>query len=497
MKKITALAFLIISFTLSLSCGTNKEDRGKMLAETYCGSCHLYPDPNILDKATWENGVLPEMGIRMGQLDNFNKLASFSQDELLEKINHHIYSDKPYMSQEDWELLKAYILSKAPEKPLAQKNKIPIDTNESNLFKTIIKPSKLDLYGNTISITLKEGEKGFSISSESKHWVNFDEKGNMTSYQDVPGTFVQTISRNNQKFSLSIGRMNPNELKMGKLYKLENNEYTPISHIDSLRRPVSFDIGDLNQDGIDDFVICEFGFEVGQLSWFDGKTLKKHVLKSDPGARNIILKDFNQDGKLDILALMTQSREGVYLFLNKGNNNFEEKALLTFQPAFGSSYLELADLNQDGKEDIIIANGDNGDYSYSKKNYHGIHYFENQGNFEYKEKLFFPIYGLTKAILKDFDQDGDLDIASTAYYFEKDQKQNERFLYFENKGNLKFTCSNFNIPYSGKYIALEAGDIDLDGDMDIILGSYKIDKRIEEGELMGHQFTLLLNQLNK
>lgn len=497
MKRNTRIYQLVFLTIFILSCGTNKEDRGKKLATTYCASCHLFPEPDILEKSIWENSVLPEMAARMGQVDIFNKLASFSQEELNEKLNHGIYSDKPYLSEEDWELLKNYILSQAPVKSLPQENKLPIDTSNNDLFKTIIRPSKLDLYGNTTSIWIENGKKGFYLASESKHWVRYNEKGKFISFIDSPGPIVQTQKNTDRYYSLNIGKMNPNELRLGALYQWNKDKFQLIPEIDSLRRPSDFKIGDLNHDGINDFVLAEFGFEVGQLVWYDGKTFEKHLLKAEPGARNIILKDFNNDSFLDIMVLMTQSREGVYLFLNNNNHEFEEKVLLEFHPAYGSSYLELADLNQDGKEDIILSNGDNGDYSFSKKNYHGIHYFENLGNLSFEEKLFLPIYGMGKAILRDFDQDGDLDIASAAYYFEKDQKENERFLYFENLGNLKFSCSNFNLPASGRYIALEAGDIDLDGDLDILLGSYKINKRLEDKEIPGHQFTLLINQLNK
>src|SRR3954469_6385489 len=39
---------------------------GKQLATTYCASCHQLPDPSMLDVKSWENGVLPQMGPRLG-----------------------------------------------------------------------------------------------------------------------------------------------------------------------------------------------------------------------------------------------------------------------------------------------------------------------------------------------------------------------------------------------------------------------------------------------
>ena len=41
-------------------------EKGKILAATHCQSCHQLPDPSSLDAASWENGVLPAMGPRLG-----------------------------------------------------------------------------------------------------------------------------------------------------------------------------------------------------------------------------------------------------------------------------------------------------------------------------------------------------------------------------------------------------------------------------------------------
>src|SRR5690348_8737836 len=40
--------------------------RGEVLAAKYCLSCHMLPSPGLLDAVTWEKGVLPAMGPRLG-----------------------------------------------------------------------------------------------------------------------------------------------------------------------------------------------------------------------------------------------------------------------------------------------------------------------------------------------------------------------------------------------------------------------------------------------
>ena len=212
--------------------------------------------------------------------------------------------------------------------------------------------------------------------------------------------------------------------------------------------------------------------EAGELIWVNGKTKKKNILKIQAGTRNVSIKDMTGDGLPDILVLTAQSREGVSLFINKGEGKFMEKPILLFDSVYGCSFMEVVDFNQDGKDDIIITNGDNADYSKTLKNYHGVHIFLNDGRNNFKEKYFYPVYGATKTIARDFDLDGDLDLAMIAFYAEPIMPQNESFLYFQNQGNLNFKVSNLNIPFGGRWMVMDAGDADHDGDLDLMLGNF-------------------------
>ncbi len=44
----------------------NSLDSGKLLAQRYCQTCHLFPEPSLLDKKTWVTSVLPNMAQRLG-----------------------------------------------------------------------------------------------------------------------------------------------------------------------------------------------------------------------------------------------------------------------------------------------------------------------------------------------------------------------------------------------------------------------------------------------
>ena len=168
---------------------------------------------------------------------------------------------------------------------------------------------------------------------------------------------------------------------------------------------------------------------------------------------------------------MAQSKEELILFTNQGQNKFSEKIIYQFPPVYGVSYFELADFNGDGHPDILLTNGDNWDLSPIKKYYHGIRILMNDGKNNFKIAQFFPFYGASKAVARDFDKDGDLDIAAIAFYDDPKEQANT-FLYLENKGGLMFSSSSILAAENGKWITMEACDFDRDGDQDIILGSF-------------------------
>jgi len=93
----------------------NSETTGKELALIYCKICHLFPEPDLLDKKTWTTSVLPNMGLRLGikQKDNdpFNNLDSIDM-EIVKRLN--IYPKNPIILKEDWEKIVEYYKNEAP-----------------------------------------------------------------------------------------------------------------------------------------------------------------------------------------------------------------------------------------------------------------------------------------------------------------------------------------------------------------------------------------------
>ena len=150
-KKFIGTIYLLGSIVMIVSCNNFKKNhshkdepdenitKGKILAATYCQSCHMLPDPLLLDTKNWENGVLPGMGPRLGIFNyNFKEYASSRNDHDLDK---NFYPSKPVLSMQDWQYIIDYYTSVSPDSLPAQQRKKAVKKEES-LFNVEIPPLK-------------------------------------------------------------------------------------------------------------------------------------------------------------------------------------------------------------------------------------------------------------------------------------------------------------------------------------------------------------------
>jgi hypothetical protein len=438
---------------------------GEELAKTHCGSCHSFTEPALLDKKTWTESVLPEMGLRMGIGDR-NVVLNRMSFQLFDRLcNIGIYPDKPVISPKEWKRIVAYYERNAPDALTDSASSVSGPVADTPFA---IRTLPISGQGQISMVRFMPERREIWACTRSNEWHSFDLDGTLKSNRQIPGTVVDLLDGGKPLF-LSIGNMLPNEDRNGRL--LQSNPRGDKFEIvlDSLHRPVQFLRTDMDGNGNMDWLIAEFGFETGRLRWFDGEDKKPHLLSEKPGARSMFPVDADKDGDTDILVLFAQAREEVVLYRNEGGGRYTPVSLLSFPPVYGSSALEWADMDNDGDGDLILANGDNADYSIVPKPYHGVRIFLNDGSFSFRQSAFIPVNGATKALARDFDLDGDIDMAMIAFF--STQKDKSAFLYFENNGKGGFSASNLGVP-GGHWLVMDAADMDGDGDQDLVLGNF-------------------------
>jgi hypothetical protein len=247
--------------------------------------------------------------------------------------------------------------------------------------------------------------------------------------------------------------------------------------VDRLPRAAQTEFADLDGDGDTDFAMCLYGNHRGRFSWFrnlGGDRYQEEILVEKSGAIHCLARDINGDGSIDLALLMAQENETFQIFTNLGRGDFRSEHVFQRPPVYGHNHFELADFDRDGMEDLLVANGDNGEFTSPPKRFHGLRIYRGQGGGRFQESAewFFPLNGATKALARDFDGDGDLDIAAIAFFPDYERSPRESFVYLENRGRWSFAPATFQQCIAGRWLTLDAGDLDGDGDLDLVLGSY-------------------------
>ncbi len=499
MKKIT---FIFITITF-LSCNKSPQNTeqsysppqpsglsGKELAELHCASCHAYPNPSLLDKKTWMEKLLPNMGARLGiQTKGYDPYKGMEQMDVMMIQAGEAYPEKPRIVQEDWDKIVKYYQTEAPEKlDLPKSNEKIEDLSQfsvkkllKNDFLPIVTMAKIDeqnqqIFLGTLDGTLRAYDSNLKLKKKYS--------------SESPSVGIWNHSAT-QFDLLTIGQINPNEQQNGVFLNFEADKERGIPQIKELKRPVDFVEIDINNDKINEVFVAEYGYEWGLLSWYEktGKTWKRHLLSNEVGASRILINDFNKDGLPDLAVLFAQGNEHISIYYNKKFGEFEEKQVLRFTPVYGSSDLELIDFNKDGYMDLLYSNGDNADFSAVQKPYHGVRIFLNDKRDNFKEAYFYPLGGAFRVKSADFDLDGDNDIVASSFFPIDERIPSNNFIYLEQVTPLNFKIKTFKQANLGKWMTMDIGDLDKDGDTDILLGSFMLSMRMGERQVLENSKT--------
>src|SRR6266568_3193895 len=286
-----------------------------------------------------------------------------------------------------------------------------------------------------------------------------------------------------------LGSIFPWDALVGKVVLLENegDHFTQHVLLDDVRRVADVEAGDLNGDGYVDLTVGVFGYARGEVLWLENRGKKDgqwhfldHQLLDRPGVIHVPVGDLDGDGDLDIAAVVSQDEEELWLFENLGQGQFKPRRIYA-SPNYdvGSAGLVVCDLDKDGKLDLLLPQGDNLEDPYAwPQPYHGCLWFRNLGNWKFESKRIANFGGSYAAAVGDLDGDGDLDVVLVSLCNDWTDPARPSVIWLENDGHQNFKMRPIDSAPIG-LITVACGDLNNDGRADIVAGSLLLPPIVE------------------
>lgn len=217
------------------------------------------------------------------------------------------------------------------------------------------------------------------------------------------------------------------------------------------------DIHVANIDGDADLDIVGASSSADEITWWENdgnEQFIEHIIDSNfDYADAVYVEDVDGDGNMDVVGA-AEFDNAICWWANDGNENFTKHTISSnFDGATG---VHVTDLDDDGDMDILGAAWTD-----------GFWWWENDGsqNFSGHSIDTYMSYDAQAVTARDMDGDGDKDIVGTHLTWYADQ-----LIWWENDGNQNFEDHTVDSGFPGASVFVE--DIDQDGDVDVLAGSY-------------------------
>jgi hypothetical protein len=466
----------------------SRERSARMLDETteadiraFCGDCHAVPRAESFPRDAWHDKVL--RGYEFYAQSGRNDLQPPPIDEAVVYFRTRAPEQLVFPKSEDAETelraefaVERLTLQRHPNAP----------KGIAHLRWTRLQPDSdpvllaCDMFlGNVTALDLRRGQKEpRTLASLNNPWhvEPCDLDGN--------GTIDLVVA--------DLGSFPPLDHDRGRVVWLRpadesDGTYEEIVLASDLGRVADVQPVDLHGDGDIDLIVAEFGmFQTGGILLMHnvagaGKSprFEQHILDRRPGTIHVPVHDLNADGRPDFVALISQEHEQVTAFINQGGTRFDAQTLWAGPDlTFGSSGIQLVDLDADEDQDIVYTNGDAFDNSFVNPS-HGVQWLENLGNLQFAYHRLADLTGAYRALVTDIDLDGDSDIVAAAWIPGQVKPANALDRQLASIICLEQTSrglfSRHTLEQSSLFhAALEVADFDGDGDPDFAVGSHSL-----------------------
>lgn len=447
---------------------------GYQLAERHCTACHLLPEPAHLSVDDWPY-ALTWMFNYLGYPNHYGPFANIVEGDLMPSA--------PVIDENELRQLASYYLVHASPDERQRDN--PSSVSLVNEVFDLEIPNLGIPSGQLVTLVHCDEPSGrLYLGIGSQKAIRVYERGGRLLLNKTTETEPVDIEVLENGFRLTqmgafmedeeAGRVE--DVFVGAAGELKTRTITQNHH-----RLTQSVYEDLDGDGVKDMLLIGFGTGVqGEVTvcWMvdEIQIADRDQWLGYSGALCAEVHDFNRDGLNDVILVAAQNQQEIVLFLNEGERQFSRHTIRKDFAGFGYNHLSLADFNGDGRQDILIANGNNMEFMIPPlKPYHGLRVLLQSDNLQFKEVFFYPMDGALKAIAEDFDKDGDLDVAAISFYPDWSSDNLKTFVYLENQGAFSFKAHGFGATDWGRWISMDVADIDGDGWRDILLGGGYID----------------------
>jgi hypothetical protein len=441
----------------------------------FCGDCHAYPPADSFPRSAWKKEV--EQGYVFFAQSNRN-LHAPPIEQVVRYYEERAPAELPLPLLEPAAGPLPVRFART-EYPLPANVTIPTVSNVNLVH--LFDDKRLDVLACDMRAGLVMALRPYSTNSS---WQVLGQVSNPahTEVVDLDGDGIKDI------LVANLGNFEPTDRRTGSVVWLRGNRdgsFTPITLLADVGRVADVQAADFRGVGKLDLVVAVFGWRTtGEILYLENHTtdwahpdFRPRVLDERHGTIHVPVGDINGDGRPDFVALISQEHETVVAFLNDGHGQFRKETLYTGpHPAYGSSGIQLVDLNGDGKLDVLYTNGDTLDLPYLLKPYHGIQWLENPGRFPFIHHPITPMYGVHRAVAADFTGTGRMDIVAVSFlpsegFPQRIEKNLDAVLYLEQTAPGRFVRHSLET-VTCDHVSCAVGDVYGTGKIDLVVGNY-------------------------